>query len=139
MKKISIEEYQNSGGEWLYIGGCYYADLENYIRSIGYFIEREKLEDYQIPVIYGTTTEKIDLDPDRIIAMLEEHDAAYEDYELDDTAKEFIAAFAKEYNEKYAEDSIQKDKSTIVELTTEERNEIMAAAFEALEKAGGMK
>lgn len=135
-KKISLEEYQKAGKDWLYIDREFYEGLDNYIEYITNFLCEEELEDYEIPVIYGADYEKVELDAEDIIGMLESHSVRYSDCAPDEAAVGFIVAFVKEYNEKYAEMSLVPSKDTIIELTEEEKAEIRTAVYERLEKAG---
>ena len=131
-RKISLSQYHEEGGRYLFIGSEIFDGFDEYVDSIRDW-RKEDLENYQLPIIYGGTVEKIRIYPGDIIDALEESDEAYEDYEVDEAAKDFIRAFAKEYNERYADESVWKDEDLIIVLSEEEITEIRRAIFKALE------
>ena len=131
-RELSLSQYQEEGGRYLFIGSEIFDSFDEYVDSIRDW-SKDSLENYQIPIIYGGTAEKIRIYPEDIIDALEESDEAYEDYEVDEAAKDFIRAFAKEYNERYADKSVWKDEDLIIVLNEEEVTEIRTAIFKALE------
>jgi len=131
-RKISLSQYQEEGGSFLFIDSAIFHDFDTYVDSIRDW-SKDSLENYHLPIIYGGKVEKIRIYPQRIIQDLEESDEAYEDYEVDEAAKDFIRAFAKEYNERYADESVWKDEDLIIVLNEEEVTEIRTAIFKALE------
>ena len=52
--------------------------------------------------VFGTAEEKIELSPDRIVELLEEHDSAYDGYEVEGEALRDIVDFCGEWNERHA-------------------------------------
>ena len=134
-RKISLSQYQEEGGSFLFIDSAIFHDFDTYVDSIRDW-SKDSLENYHLPIIYGGKVEKIRIYPQRIIQDLEESDEAYEDYEVDEAAKDFIRAFAKEYNERYADESVWKDEDLIIVLNEEEVTEIRTAIFKALEEGG---
>lgn len=131
-RKISLSQYHEEGGSFLFIDSAIFDDFDTYVDSIRNW-SKDSLENYHLPIIYGGKVEKIRIYPQRIITDLEESDEAYEGYEVDEAAKDFIRAFAKEYNERYADESVWKDEDLIIVLSEEEVTEIRTAIFKALE------
>lgn len=131
-RKISLSQYHEEGGSFLFIDSEIFDDFDAYLDDIRNWSE-DGLKKYQLPIIYGGTVEKIRIYPEDIIEDLEERDEAYEDYEVDAAAKDFIRAFAKEYNERYADESVWKDEDSIIVLNEEEATKIRTAIFKALE------
>ena len=131
-RELSLSQYQEEGGRYLFIGSEIFDSFDEYVDSIRDW-SKDSLENYQIPIIYGGTAEKIRIYPENIITDLEESDEAYEDYEVDEEGREFIRAFAKEYNERYADESVRVNGEQIIVLNEEEVTEIRTAIFKALE------
>ena len=112
-RKISLSQYHEEGGSFLFIDSAIFRDFDTSVDSIRNW-SKDSLENYQLPIIYGGTVEKIRIYPEDIIDALEESDEAYEDYEVDEAAKDFIRAFSKEYNERYADESVWKKENLII-------------------------
>ena len=131
-REISLSQYHEEGGRYLFIGSEIFDGFDEYVDSIRDWSE-DNLKNYQLPTIYGGEVKKIRIYPEYIIDTLEESDEAYEDYEVDEAGKEFIKAFAKEYNEKYAGESVWENREQIIVLNEEEVTEIRTAIFKELE------
>lgn len=131
-REIFLSQYHEEGGRYLFIKSEIFDGFDEYVDSIRDWSE-DSLKNYQLPIIYGGKVEKIRIYPQRIIEDLEESDEAYEDYEVDEAGREFIRAFAEQYNDRYADESVWKDEDLIIVLNEEEVTEIRTAIFKALE------
>ena len=131
-RRISLSQYHEEGGSFLFIDSAIFHDFDAYVDSIRDWSE-DSLKNYKVPIIHGGKVETIRIYPQRIIEDLEESDEAYEDYEVDEAGREFIRAFAEQYNDRYADESVWKDEDLIIVLNEEEVTEIRTAIFKALE------
>ena len=110
--KMSYEEYKEKYPDYMiYYGGEYYADLEDLLDCL----KGKELDDY----IYGTTKERIELDPYDMLTDLEDN-ADVEDFEIGEQAEKELCDFIFEWNKKYGQDFYYIDKNIIILLPNEE-------------------
>lgn len=123
MKKIyTLKEYEASGN-MIFARQEYYGELGNFLEDEAQRLTLEDLKGYRLPTIYGTREELIGFDTEDFITILEEHDAAYDGYEVDDTARQFIEEFVKVFNKKHADHSYFVDEEEVINLSAEEEAE----------------
>lgn len=124
MKTYTLTEYEKTGN-LLYVAGEYHTELEEFLERNLSFITANEIENYKPPKIYGTDREKIGIDEEDILTPLEESDAAYDDYEVNEEAKKFIKVFVESFNNYYADHSYIVNKDIVIEPTKEELKEIV--------------
>lgn len=125
MKKIhTLKEYE-AKGNMIFARQEYYGELRDLLEDEAERLTLEDLKSYRLPTIYGTREELIGLDPEDFITILEEHDAAYDGYEVDSEAKRVIREFVKTFNEKHADHSYFVDKEEVINLSAEEEAEAL--------------
>lgn len=124
MEKIyTLEEYEATGNMIL-IQGEFYHEIREFADITAEKLTLEELEHYKFPEIHTTQRERIGLDTEDIITILEEHDASYDGYEVGDTAKDFIKEFVDAFNEKYADYSYSAyntDEAIILSKSEEQK------------------
>ena len=100
-RKLTVAEYEKE------FPGCLYSDGDDkYAYEADSVADEiaERTDKYPI-YVWGTKQEEINLNADSIIQMLEEHDNAYEDYEVSKDAIEEIREFVEQFNEEHADHS----------------------------------
>lgn len=97
--KMTLEEYEK-----IFAGYPYFHDEENCSFDADYLFEIVSDNSETSPTFFwGAEQVEISLSYDDIAEILLEHDNSYEDYGIDDEAKDFIYNFVKEYNEKFTD------------------------------------
>lgn len=120
MEKIyTLEEYEATGN-MIFVNGDFYEDFRSFLEIKVATLRIEEIEKYKFSQIYATTRETIGFEKEDLITILEEHDLAYEDYEVSDTAKDFIQEFVNTFNAKYADCSYFPNTERIILLSKDE-------------------
>ncbi len=70
-RKISLSQYHEEGGSFLFIDSAIFDDFDTYVDSIRDW-SKDSLENYHLQIIYGGKVEKIRIYLQRIIIDLEE-------------------------------------------------------------------
>lgn len=114
-EKLSLAEYEEK-----YPNYPLYTDDENsdfYADSLFDIVCENN--DIKPTFFWGATKNTIGLDFDDIHTRLVEHDFAYDDYDIDKEAAEFIQNFVDEYNLKYVGESFNINYGVAVILPEE--------------------
>lgn len=126
MEKYTLTEYEKTGKP-LYIKDEFRMDIEEYLEQNWLFTGdiTPLTKGYELPTIYGTDQETIGLDAEDLLTTLEEHDAAYDGYEVNEEARLFINNFVEDFNKNYADHSYAANKEIIIEPTEAELEEVI--------------
>ena len=118
-QKLNLVEYQERFSNY-----PFFADYENNdFEADSLFDKIYEESGVKSTFFWGATKNKIGLDFDDIHTQLIEHDFAYDDYDIDEEAGEFIQNFVDEYNLKYAGESFNINFGVAVILPEEWQNE----------------